>query len=48
MPFLGLSAAAMMWALVASGLIIAALGLWGAQETTVEREQGRMVHRPQH
>ena len=46
-PFLGMSPSGMTWTLVVSGLVIAALGLWGAQETTTERESGSMMHRTQ-
>ena len=47
-PFLGMSTSAMTWTLVVSGLVITGLGLWGAQETTMERDSGSMTHRPQH
>ena len=47
-PFLGLAAATMTWVLVVAGVMIAALALWGAQETSIEREQGQMRHRLQH
>lgn len=41
-PFIGLSTAASLWTLVITGIVIAALSLWGAQETHVERESGQM------
>ena len=44
-PFLNMTSAAFTWTLVVAGLAIAALGLWGAQETSSEREQGRMARR---
>lgn len=47
-PFLGLAAATLTWVLVLAGIGVAIMGLWGSQETAAEREQGRMVHRPQH
>lgn len=48
-PFLGLSAMAFTWTLVIAGIAIAALGIWGAQETQSERERGKMAHhRPRH
>lgn len=48
-PFTGLTGVALMWTLVITGIAIAVLALWGVQETSVEREEGRMAHhRPQH
>ncbi|HET8581050.1 MAG TPA: SPW repeat protein [Candidatus Paceibacterota bacterium] len=44
-PFLGMTAGALTWSLVISGLVIAGLGLWGAQETTEERRSGAMMQR---
>lgn len=44
-PFLNLSASVMVWTLVIAGLAIAALGLWGAQETTSERKREDMIER---
>lgn len=47
-PFLDLAAATFTWTLVVIGIAIAALGIWGAQETNTERERGKMAHRPRH
>lgn len=47
-PFLGLAASTFTWTLAILGIGIAALGLWGAQETYAEREHGKMAHRPRH
>ncbi len=48
-PFLGITGTALSWTLVVTGVAIAVLSLWGIQETSIEREEGRMVHRtPQH
>lgn len=44
-PFLNLSAATTTWTLIIAGAAIAALGLWGARETSVERERGHMIER---
>lgn len=41
-PFINMSSTAYMWSLVISGVIIAALGLWGALEASSERESGKM------
>lgn len=43
-PFLGLSATALVWTLAISGIVIAALSLWGAVETNSERSMGTMRH----
>jgi hypothetical protein len=43
-PFLALSAATLTWTLAISGIIIAALGLWGALGTTAERTSLRYQH----
>lgn len=43
-PFIGLSTAVMTWTLVGIGIAIAALALWGAQETNIERENGKMTY----
>ena len=32
-PFLGLSAGGLMWTLAITGIIVAALGFWGASQT---------------
>ncbi len=47
-PFLGMTANALMWTMVVSGIVIAAVALWGTAETKSEREEARMVHRVQH
>lgn len=48
-PFLELTATTFVWTLVIVGLAIAALGVWGAQEASSERERGRMAARhPRH
>jgi hypothetical protein len=47
-PFLGLTASTYTWTLAIAGIAIAALGLWGVQETNAERERGNMTHRPRH
>lgn len=44
-PFLNMTGSGLMWALVITGLLVAALGVWGASEATSERETGRMAHR---
>lgn len=48
-PFLGISGSTLMWTLVITGVAVAVFALWGVQETSAEREEGRMSHRtPQH
>jgi len=42
-PFTGMANDTLMWSLVVTGVAVAALGLWGAQEVASEREAGRMV-----
>lgn len=44
-PFTGMTGSGLTWALVITGLAVAVLGLWGVQETSTERESGRMAHR---
>lgn len=43
-PFLGMTNSGFTWSLVISGVVIAALGLWGASETASERKSGAMAH----
>ena len=47
-PFIGMTAQSNLWALVVTGVVVAGLALWGALETSSERETGRMEHRMQH
>ena len=42
-PFLGMTGNAYTWALVITGIAVAALGVWGAQDVASEREAGRMA-----
>lgn len=42
-PFMGMSADAFTWALVITGIVVAALGLWGAQDIATEREAGKLA-----
>lgn len=32
-PFIGITGSALLWTLAVTGIVIAALGVWGAQET---------------
>lgn len=43
-PFFSPMSTQATWALVALGLAVAVLSIWGAQETTSEREAGHMHH----
>lgn len=45
-PFIAMSGSTYTWTLVVTGIIIAALGLWGALETSSESRTGSM--RTQH
>lgn len=47
-PFAFNMSSTLMWTLVILGAAIAILGIWGAQETTRERHDGRMRHHSQH
>lgn len=48
-PFLGLSAATLTWVLAITGLVIAALALWGAGDESLEREHmAELEYRVQH
>lgn len=42
-PFLGMTGNAFTWTLVITGIAVAALGVWGAQDVASERETGRMA-----
>jgi hypothetical protein len=47
-PFIGITGVALMWTLAVTGIVIAILGFWGAQESQGERDTDRrMVHRTQ-
>ena len=48
-PFTGMVGNTLMWALIITGIAVAVLALWSIQETSTERQEGKMVHRtPQH
>jgi len=47
-PFLGLTATGIVWALVITGAAVAILGIWGAQEMNAGQKTGRMVHKMGH
>jgi hypothetical protein len=47
-PFIGMTGSTFTWAMVITGAVIILLALWGVQETSSEREVGKMVHRMQH
>jgi len=41
--FFGIADTSLMWTLVISGLVIAALGVWGATDTQSERSESRRL-----
>jgi hypothetical protein len=43
-PFIGLTTTALTWTLAITGIAIAILGFWGAQETVDEQPLGRLQH----
>ena len=43
-PFIGLNASVLTWTLAITGIAIAILGFWGAQETTEMRPMQRLQH----
>ena len=48
-PFLGFTAATLMWVLAITGLVIAALALWGVGDENTERQHlAELEYRLQH
>lgn len=48
LPFVPMSPGSLAWMMIVTGAAVAIFGVWGARETTRERKQANMMHRPQH